>query len=54
MTIELFFGGFSAHPHWGPIFGSKPAPWMIRSNVEFVERATGHRTVERPDVFVDL
>lgn len=54
MTLELFFGGFSYHPAWGPIFGSKPAPWMVRSNVEFVAKATGHRIPERPDVFVDL
>jgi hypothetical protein len=54
MTIELFFGGFSSKPWLGPIFGSKPAPWMEKSNVEFIESATGYKWKERKDVFVDL
>jgi len=30
LTIELFFGGFGTKPWLGPIFGSKPAPWMVK------------------------
>jgi len=54
MTLELFVGGLSHNPHWGPVFGSKPAPWMVRSNIEFIARSTGHVVPERNDVFVDL
>jgi hypothetical protein len=43
MTVELFFGGFSTKPWLGPVFGSHPAPWMEKSNVEFIEKATGFK-----------
>ena len=52
-TIELFFGGFSSNPYLGSIFGSYPPNWMIRSNIEFIEKATGYRWKERPNVDVD-
>ncbi|CAD8091658.1 unnamed protein product [Paramecium primaurelia] len=54
MTLELFFGGFSSNPYLGPIFGSHPPDWMVRSNIELIERATGYRWQERPNVVVDL
>ncbi|CAK68862.1 unnamed protein product (macronuclear) [Paramecium tetraurelia] len=52
-TIELFFGGFSANPFLGSVFGSVPPDWMVRSNIEFIERATGFRWKERPNVDVE-
>lgn len=49
----MFFGGFSSNPYLGSIFGSHPPDWMIRSNIEFIEKATGYRWKERPNVDVD-
>lgn len=50
----MFVGGLSPHPWLGPLFGSKPAPWMEKANVEFIEHNTGFRWQERKDVTVDL
>lgn len=54
LTLEMFAGGLSTHPFLGPIFGSHPAPWMEKANVEFIEHTTGYRWKERKNVKVDL
>lgn len=54
MTVQLFFGGMSSKPFLGPIFGSRPAPWMERGNQRFYKHAMDYDFKERKNVFVDL
>lgn len=54
ISLEMFLGGLTTHPHLGPVFGSKPAPWMEKANIEFIEHTTGYRWKERNPVEVDL
>jgi len=53
MTVGLYLGGTSKYP-WIPLFGSKPAPWQEKLNVEFIKRGSGYEWRKRKDVFVDL
>lgn len=54
LTVELFFGGFSSKPYLGPIFGSKPSPWMEKANKEFYKHGMNYDFKDRKNVFVDL
>lgn len=45
-TLLLFVGGFSTNPHL-PFIGSHPTFWMVRANVDFIERATGYKWEKR-------
>ena len=38
----MFLGGFGINPNI-PFFGSKPMPYMEKSNVEFIKHATGYQ-----------
>jgi len=53
-SLWLFLGGLGLNPNI-PFFGSKPTKSMIKKNIEFLEKTTGHKWQKRPkDTVVEI
>jgi len=50
-TILLFAGGFTPNPYL-PFIGSHPTFWMVKTNIDFIEKATGYRWQKRQNTSV--